>query len=43
MKKLLNVLTNLKSKGFWGEVTITFQNGIPKLIKTTSQIKIEES
>jgi hypothetical protein len=41
MKLVFELLRMLKEEKFWGEFTITFKDGSPKLWKKLEQQKIE--
>jgi hypothetical protein len=42
LKKLEKIFSDAKRQAMWGEVTITFKDGYPILIKTTTQEKAED-
>lgn len=41
MKTLVHLFSSLESAGFWGTVTISFQDGHPTLVRKEEQIKLE--
>jgi hypothetical protein len=42
VEEVAEILAELSSERFWGEVTIKFQNGKPILVTKAEQIKIEK-
>jgi hypothetical protein len=41
-KKLEALLADARNKKTWGEITVTLKDGLPVLIRTTSQEKAED-
>lgn len=42
VEEVSEILAELSSREFWGEVTIRFQNGKPVVVTKSEQIKIEK-
>ena len=42
IEEVSEILAELSTREFWGEVTIKFQNGKPVVVTKAEQIKIEK-
>jgi len=42
LKKLEAIFADARKQKMWGELTITFKDGSPVLLRTTSQEKVED-
>ncbi len=42
MKEVKEILENLEKSGFWGEITITFKDGVMVLVSTHETKKLNK-